>query len=118
MKKAKRDSRVYLEDIVSAIERIMDYTKRGRKIFLEDTLIQDGVIRQLCIVGEAAAKLPLSLKAKHEEIPWRNIIGMRNIIIHDYSETDIPTVWNTVKNDLPLLHQVIDRILKDTTRQR
>jgi uncharacterized protein with HEPN domain len=55
--------------------------------------------------------LPAALKTAHPEVPWRKVIGMRNIIIHDYSETDLPTVWDTVERDLPSLAKTIQAML-------
>ena len=114
MRKAKRDYRVYLQDILSAIVKIGEYTVKGKEDFFAHDLVQDGVIRQLSIIGEASAKLPTVMKAKHAEIPWRKVIGMRNIIIHDYSETDIPTIWVIVERDLPVLRKAIEAMLGES----
>jgi uncharacterized protein with HEPN domain len=99
--RTKRDARVCLDDILSAIRRIETYTAKGEEHFLSDSMTQDAVLRQMSIIGEAAAKLPLSLKRENGHIPWRKITGMRNILIHDYAETDIPVVWATIIEDLP-----------------
>lgn len=112
MKMSKKDFRVYLDDILSAILRIEEYTKRGKDVFLCDEMMQDAVLRQLSIVGEAASKLTPPLKAKNPEIPWKDIIGMRNIIVHEYSEVKIGKIWDTVKLDLPLLKEIVMRMLK------
>jgi uncharacterized protein with HEPN domain len=108
---AKRDVRVYLQDIWDAIDRIERYTASGEREFLADAKTQDAVIRQMAIIGEAASKLSPGFKAKHPEIPWREAIGMRNILIHDYSETNINRVWQTVAKDLPPLKRVLQAIL-------
>jgi len=113
MKKAKKDQRVYLQDILSAIEHISAYTVDGRDAFITDEKTQDAVIRQFSIIGEASAKLTPAFKATHEEIPWKDIVGMRNIIIHDYSETDLPTIWDTVVHGLPSLKTTVEDILKE-----
>ncbi len=111
MKKASRNPRVYLEDIDTAIRRIEEYTVDGELSFFEDGMVQDAVIRQLAVIGEAAAKLPTPLKAMHSTIPWKQVIGMHNVLIHDYSETNVKTVWNTVRNDLPALKRAVAAIL-------
>lgn len=113
MKKAKKDQRVYLQDILSAIEHINAYTVDGRDAFITDEKTQDAVIRQFSIIGEASAKLTPAVKVTHREIPWKNIIGMRNIIIHDYSETDLPTIWGTVVHGLPPLKIAVGDMLKE-----
>jgi uncharacterized protein with HEPN domain len=111
---AKRDSRVYLHDIATAIHRIARYTMKGENHFLLETMAQDAVMRQLSIIGEAASKLPKSLKDQYPNIPWKKIIGMRNVLIHDYSETDIPTVWRTVRDGLPELRSAVERMIAGT----
>src|SRR5947207_1866728 len=101
--KARKGVGVYLEDIRRAVERIEEYTAKGKRDFLTDPKTQDAVIRQLAIIGEAAKSVPLVLRRKHAAVPWKQIVGMRNILIHDYSETNLDTVWVTVKQDLPQL---------------
>ncbi len=113
MIRQKKDHAVYLQDIVTAITKIHEYTREGKAAFFADGKTQDAVIRQLSIIGEACAKLPPSFKAKYPKISWRKITGMRNIIIHDYSETDMPTVWIVVERDLPFLEKEVKIMLKE-----
>jgi uncharacterized protein with HEPN domain len=115
VKKGKRDRRVYLEDILAAIERIETYCPSGREEFLKEFLVQDAIIRQLSVIGEAAAKLPKSVSEQSAEIPWRQIIGMRNIIIHDYAEINLESVWQTIVGDLPLLKKQVTAMLRKET---
>lgn len=112
MKLSKRDFRVYLEDILSAILRIEEYTTEGRTAFLDEHKTQDAVLRQFSIIGEAASKLSPALKSRNPEVPWEQIIGMRNVIIHEYSEVKIEKIWDTLKQDLPLLKEIATRMLK------
>lgn len=102
---------MYVEDILKAIERIGEYTIKGQKDFLGDEMTQDAVIYQLAIIGEAASKLPPALKKKHTGIPWKDVIGLRSVIIHDYANIKLSRIWNTVSNDLPALKAVIQQIL-------
>jgi uncharacterized protein with HEPN domain len=111
MRRHARDPNVYLEDILAAIGRIEEYTKGGRKRFLASEMMQDAVIRQLSVVGEAASKLPKTLRARHPSIPWKEMVGMRNILIHDYSAINIRRIWETVRNDLPDLHEAVRGML-------
>jgi uncharacterized protein with HEPN domain len=111
MMASKRDPRVYLQDILSAIERIAIYNTKGREGFFTDTLLQDGIIRQLSIVGEASAKLPRSVREQHPEIPWKLIVGMRNIIIHEYSDIDLEVIWDSLNRDLPVFRKTIESML-------
>lgn len=118
MKGSPKNARVYLQDIVRAIDRINEYASKGEREFFRSGLLQDGIIRQLSIVGEATAKLPASLKGTQPHIPWKKIVGMRNIIIHDYSETDLPTIWDTLHTDLPVLRQSVEAMLGHLPQNR
>jgi uncharacterized protein with HEPN domain len=112
MKASQRDPRVYLEDILSAIARIERYIADGEVVFFQDEKTQDAVIRQISIIGEAAAKLPLNVRRTHTDIPWKQIIGMRNIMIHDYAETKLSTVWTVAVRDLSPLKRAISLLLE------
>ena len=112
MTKQRRDPHVYLEDIRSAIDKIAAYTAGGNEAFIGDEMMQDAVIRQVSIIGEAASKLPKSVRQQHPEIAWKDAIGMRNILIHDYSDTSIQRVWETVQEDLPPLRRAVDSLLE------
>lgn len=109
----QKKPRVYLDDILESISKIEEYVKEGKDSFFHDGKTQDAVIYQIAIIGEASAKLPISLKKSYSEIPWRKIIAMRNIVIHDYSETDLPIVWAIVKRDLPVLEKAVKDIVKE-----
>lgn len=117
MNNRKKNSRVYLEDILAAILKIVKYTAEGKDHFFRDPKTQDAVLLQLSVIGEAAAKLPTSLRADYADVPWKKIIGLRNIIIHDYSNTDIPTIWLIVERDLPIFQKVMEAILGETIGQ-
>ncbi|GJQ22180.1 MAG: DUF86 domain-containing protein [Bacteroidia bacterium] len=107
-----RDDRVYLEHIRDAITRIEQYTKGiDESEFKREALIQDGVIRQLEIIGEAVKRLSPSFCSSHAHIPWQDIARMRDKLIHDYFGVDIEKVWLTVKEDLPPLKAEISASL-------
>ncbi len=101
-----RDYRTYLDDILNAIGRIGKYT-RGMtlKRFKADTLVQDAVVRNLEVIGEATGKLPKRYKDMSPEIEWRSISGMRNILAHEYFGVDIEIVWQVTKKKLPALRK-------------
>ncbi len=111
MKRPKKDHRVYLEDMLSAINRVEEYRKGGRKRFLEEGLLQDGIIRQVSIVGEAATKLPPAWKKDYPDVPWKAITAMRNILIHDYSDVNLERVWTVAATDLPVLKKTVKTML-------
>jgi len=106
-----RDDREKLLDIKEAIENVQKYASRGVDVFRKDELIQTWILHHIQILGEAAARLSDEFQEKHPEIPWFKIIGMRNILIHDYFSIDINAVWSVVENDLPVLYEQIVKLL-------
>ncbi len=94
----------YLKHILDAIEKIENYIGgMSLEEFLKDSLKQDGVIRELEIIGEAAKKLSQDFKDKTSNIPWRKIMGMRDKLIHDYFDVDKEAVWKTATEDIIFL---------------
>ena len=106
-----RSERLYLTDIRDAIDRILDYTAKGRGDFIADPRTQDAVVRNIEIIGEATRGVSDATRTAHPEIPWRDMADMRNKVIHDYFRTDLEVVWDVVTNDLPPLRQQIDGLL-------
>jgi uncharacterized protein with HEPN domain len=107
----------YLEHILEALERIQRYTTgKSETDFLADTLLQDAVLRNLGIIGEAAHRLLAEAPefvATHPEIPLAKIYATRNRITHAYEEVDMDIVWNLVLNDVPALQPVIAAALNE-----
>lgn len=106
-----KDDRVYLISILESIESIEEYTKSGKESFMKDKMIVDAVIRNLEIIGEASKKISPSLKKGHAEIPWKDMAGLRDVLIHDYLGVDKRKVWNVVENDLSSLKSSIKSLL-------
>jgi uncharacterized protein with HEPN domain len=107
-----KDENVYLRHIQDSIEKIESYVSGVEKDeFFENSMVQDAVIRQLEIIGEAAKRISESARAKEPDIPWNSIAGMRDKLIHDYFGVDLSTVWVTVKEDLDPLKQAVQRML-------
>ncbi len=107
-----RDDTVYLRDILDAIAQIGTYLQGiSSDEFLQTRLLQDGVVRQLEIIGEASRNVSEGLRQSHPEVPWRQIIGLRNRIIHTYHRVNLPIVWEVVQNDLPALKEYVTGIL-------
>jgi uncharacterized protein with HEPN domain len=98
-----RDPRERLRDMLEAIARIDQYTAQGQDAFAQSELIQTWVVHHLLIVGEASAAIPTDVRALAPNLPWRQIMGMRNILVHHYFDIDLPTVWAVVEHDLPML---------------
>ena len=84
-----KDDRPYLADILQALERVEEIGQRGREAFLADWLLQDAAIRNFEIVGEAAKRVSLALQTVHPEIPWADLAGFRDVIIHQYFRVDL-----------------------------
>ncbi len=106
-----RDDRERLLDIKEAIENVQKYASHGKDAFRNDELIQTWILHHIQILGEAAARLSDEFQEKHPDIPWFKIIGMRNILVHDYFGIDIEAVWSVVENDLPVLYDQIRGLL-------
>lgn len=99
----QRDDSVYLKHIRDAILKIEIYTKRvSISSFKEETLIQDAVIRQIEIIGEATKRLSEIIRKGYQDVPWDDIAGMRDKLIYDYFGVDIEKVWLTVQKDIPV----------------
>jgi uncharacterized protein with HEPN domain len=107
-----RDPRERLQDILEAIGHIDRYAARGREAFEADELIQSWFVRHLQIIGEAARALPEEIRAKMQDIPWSQVIGMRHILVHDYFGIDTEVVWDAVQRDLPNLREKITSLLR------
>ncbi len=107
-----KDSLVQLRQIQEAIGKIERFTASGREKFLSDVLIQDGVILNLALIGEAVKKLPREVTKRSPQIEWREAAKMRDILIHHYDGTDVHVVWDTVERYLPPLKNVVREELK------
>jgi uncharacterized protein with HEPN domain len=103
---------VYIRHILDAILRIDSYLHGiDEEVFYENYLVQDGVIRQLEIIGEASKQISQKTRSEHNQIPWKDIAGMRDKLVHDYFGVDVEQVWHTAKNDIPILQEDIKEVL-------
>jgi len=108
-----RDYRLYLDDILEAIDRIREYVQgMDAEAFSSDRKTQDAVIRNLEVIGEASRNLADELKAQANEIEWSKIIGFRNILAHEYFGVSVPIVWDIVQNKLDPLRDACTKLLK------
>ncbi len=107
-----RSERERLLDILEAIERIEKYADEGKAAFEADELIQNWMVHHIEIIGEACRSLSDDFQAEHANVPWADIIGMRNILVHHYFGIDTDAVWSVVERDIPELKFNIQTILK------
>ncbi len=109
----KRDPSILIADMLFSMDRIEKSVKGiSFEEFKDDISIQDAVVRRFSIIGEAANNLSKEFKEQHKEINWHDIIGMRNLLIHEYFDIDLKVVWDTAKKDLPHLKSKLKITIK------
>ena len=109
-----RNYDLYLQDIVAAADRIASYVEgctRGE--FEADQMRIDAVIRNLGIIGEAVKKIPDSIRERYPSVPWHNISGLRNRVVHVYFNVDMDIIWDVVQSKLPPLRTQIQQLIKE-----
>jgi uncharacterized protein with HEPN domain len=103
-----KDDLAYIEHILDCIRKIKEFTNGlSLKDFLVNELVQDAVIRNIEIIGEVSKKISSDTKQIYYEIPWKEIAGMRDKLIHDYLGVDVEVVWRTITEDIPTLEKHI-----------
>jgi uncharacterized protein with HEPN domain len=109
----KKNPEIFLEHIKDSILLIEEYAKGvSQRMFIKDRSLQDAVIRRLEIIGEAVKNLPLSFRSKYPEIPWKQMAGMRDILIHEYFDVDLVLAWRVVKHELPAIKKRLIELLE------
>jgi len=109
-----RDSRLYLKDILAAIESIEAFVEgMDLEAFRVDDKTTSAVIRKFEIIGEAAKGIPEEIRRSYPQIPWKEMAGMRDRLIHFYSGVDYQLVWMTIKERLPQVKPEIQKIVRD-----
>ncbi len=108
-----RRERLLLEDIVSAAGEVAEFIEsQTAETFETDRMVRSAVVHQLTVIGEAVARLPQELRERHPNIPWTDIKGFRNIVVHNYFGIDWPEVWRAAAIDTPLLRAQVAEILR------
>jgi len=103
-----KDDSIYIDHILNSINRILDYISgKDQEAFEADLVTQDAVVRQLEVIGEATKRVSKGLRSKNPDIPWSDMAGMRDVLIHDYIDVDLGVVWKTASEDIPNLKALI-----------
>lgn len=110
----KRDLRLFVNDVLESINKIESFSKGLTKEKLEtNDLYQSAIIRQIEIIGEAVKNIPDFFRGNYPEVSWKEIAGMRDVIIHGYFRVDLDTVWMAIKKDIPDLKEKMLKIKKE-----
>jgi uncharacterized protein with HEPN domain len=110
----KREYWDYLRDILEAVDDAESFVEgMSFEQFAKDKKTMHAVVRSLEIIGEAAKNIPADVREKYGKLPWKKMTGMRDKVIHAYFGVNTKTLWNTVKNDLPPLKRLVQKMLTD-----
>lgn len=108
-----RDWKLRIEDILESIAKIQRYTAEiTSEVFAADEMRVDAVVRNIIIIGEAARNIPTELQERYPQVPWDEMRGIRNVVVHEYFGVSLPILWQTVKQNLPPLVKLLKAILE------
>ena len=114
-----RPYKIFIKDIAKAIDKIGRYIgSLSYGDFIENEMLVDAVLRNLEVIGEAATKVPKEVQQKYPNVPWRRMIGLRNIVIHEYFGVDLSIIWEIVTKNLPETRPAIAQILEKYLEER
>jgi len=109
-----RDYKLFLKDIYEAVNAIQKFVGRmSFKKFSKDDKTISAVIKKFEIIGEAAKNLPPEITSKYKSVNWKDMAGLRDVLVHAYFGTELQLIWDTIKNDLPKLKKSLEDILKE-----
>jgi uncharacterized protein with HEPN domain len=107
-----RDYKVFLEDILEAIEKIRRYTSGfSQDALCKDDKTLDAMVRNLEVIGEAVKRVPARIRSKHPQMEWKKTAGLRDILIHEYFGIDVEIIWDILEHKLPVLEREVKNIL-------
>lgn len=107
-----KDDKFYFAHILESMNYIESFVSEGKDKFFESRLIQDAVIRNLEIIGEAVKSISKEIRSQHSDIPWREMAGLRDVLIHEYFGVDLRIVWGVVEKEIPRLKPIIKNIME------
>ena len=109
----KRTYKMYIEDILESMDKIERYINSlTYETFEKNDLVVDAVIRNIEIIGEASKNIPENVRGEYPEIPWKRIVGLRNIAIHEYFGVDLTIIWEIITKNLPETRSKIELMLE------
>ena len=106
-----KDDRLYLHHMLERCHRITRFIGPGREAFMASDELQDAVIRNVEVIGEAAKRVSVEARGRLGALDWRAICGMRDVLIHDYIGVDLDEVWNVASSRIPELQAVLEEFL-------
>jgi len=110
-----RDHRLFLDDIAGACRKIIRYSSgRSRDAVFVDELRLDAILLNFLVIGEAVKNLPNTFRQEHEEIPWREIAGLRDFVAHAYFALDLDIVWSAIEVEIPRLLEKVEQIAEQS----
>ena len=110
----KREIGDYIEDIIDAMDKASDFVgNMSYEEFTRDDKTAYAVVRAIEIIGEASRKIPGNVRKNYSEIPWKDMAGMRDKVIHEYFGVKLDIVWRTVKEEIPTLKHLFEKILTE-----
>ena len=104
---------IYVEHIAERIRRIEEAAQNGRDAFESSHVLQDAIIRNFEVIGEAVKQLSPELREAHPDVPWQRVAGFRDVLIHDYMGVDLSEVWTVIEKELPRLKRTVEEIRKE-----
>lgn len=107
-----KDDGLYLSNMLECIQRIERYVAAGQDAFMANSMMQDAVIRNFEVIGEATKRLSDRFKQENADIPWRQMAGFRDVLIHDYLRVELNEVWAVVERDLPIIKPRLRELLQ------
>ena len=113
-----KDDSLYLHHILECLNAIQEYTVGGRETFFADRKTQKATLRELQELAESTQNLSPALKDRHPEIPWRDIAGFRNVLVHDYLGLNLSRIWQIIEHDLPGLKGDIETVLQELENKK
>ena len=112
-----KDDRIYLRHILECIGFIQSYTKGGRTEFFDDRKTQKATFRELQELAESTQRLSSTIKYTQPDIPWSDIVGFRNVLVHDYLGLNVSRIWDIVERDLAPLETAIEAMMRELERE-